>query len=287
MKPKSKKSKKQEHRSLVASNQTEFASSITKVAVSQICKSVGFKAAQLYALDILTDVAIRYLQSIAKSAAAYANASSRTQSNMFDLISALNDINFVSGFQGAASLHRNSACVLASGVLCDLNNFVKNSRENPFAKPISKGGAVDLPLPMMHSSGSTNFSSISRGLHIPRWLPPFPDMATFVENHEILVSQRNRGEQLWESTLSLEKHESNESMLVNKTSSLRGLEEPRGKVKFTVGMGRRVGNGMEGGLRKVICGGEKRVYCRIRSNDDETVKTDDGDGIKRRKTYEF
>ncbi|KAI6703087.1 hypothetical protein NL676_012223 [Syzygium grande] len=284
MKP---KSKKQEHRSLVASNQTEFASSITKIAVSQICKSVGFKAAQLYTLDILTDVAIRYLQSIAKSAAAYANASSRTQSNLFDLINALNDINSVSGFQGAASLHNNSAAVLASGVLCDLNDFVKNSREIPFAKPVPKGGALDLPLPVMHSSGGTKFSSISRGLHMPRWLPPFPDMATFVENLEISFSQRNHGEQLWGSTLSLENHESNEPILENKRPSSRGLEEQRGKVKFTVGKGRRAGNGMEGGLRKVICGGEKRVYCRIRSDNDEIVEADDGDGIKRRKTCKF
>lgn len=281
------KSKKKEHHSLVASNQTEFASSVTKIAVSQICKSVGFKAAQLYTLDILTDVAIRYLQSIAKSAAAYANASGRTQSNVFDLVSALNDVNSVSGFQGAASLHKNSASVLASGVLCDLNNFVRNSREIPFAKPVPKGGVLDLPSPMMHSSGGTNFSSISRGLHIPRWLPPFPDMATFVENREILYGQRNNGEQLWGSTSSLENHESNEPTLVNRGPSLRGLEERRGKVKFTVGMGRRVGNGTEGGLRKVICGSEKRVYCRIRSDDDETVKTDDGDGIKRRKTREL
>ncbi|KAF7852177.1 hypothetical protein BT93_L5338 [Corymbia citriodora subsp. variegata] len=281
------KSKKQENLSLVASNQTEYASSITKIAVSQICKSVGFKSAQLHALDILTDVAVRYLQSIAKSAATYANTSSRTQSNMFDLINALNDINSVSGFQGAACIHKNSASVLASGVLCDLNNFVKYSHEIPFAKPVPKGDAVDLPLPMMHSSGGTNFSSISRGLHIPRWLPPLPDMATSMENREILSSQRNHGEQLWGSSLSLEKHETNEPILVNKRPSLMGLEEWRGKVKFTIGMGRRIGNGMEGGLRKVICGGEKRVYCRIRSDDDETVRTDDGDGINRTKICEF
>ncbi|KAI3420481.1 BTP domain-containing protein [Psidium guajava] len=284
MKP---KLKKQERRSLVASNQTEFASSVIKIAVSQVCKSVGFKSVQLYTLDILTDVAIRYLHSIAKSAAAYANASGRTQSNVFDLVSALCDINSVSGFQGAASLHKNSGSLLASGVLYDLNNFVKYWHEIPFAKPVPKAGVVDSPLPMMHSSGGTNFLSVSQGLHIPRWLPPFPDMATFVENRETSFSQRNHGEQLWGSTSSLENHKSNELTLVNKGPSLRGLEERRGKVKFTVGMGRRVGNGMEGGLRKAICGSERRVYCRIRSDDDETARTDDGDGIKRRKTHKL
>uniref|UniRef100_A0A2N9GLP1 Bromodomain associated domain-containing protein n=1 Tax=Fagus sylvatica TaxID=28930 RepID=A0A2N9GLP1_FAGSY len=150
------------------------------MAVSQICKSVGYKSIQVSALDTLTLVATKYLQAIAKSASSYSNTSNRTQSNLFDLTLALQDL---------VSLH---TCTLftTGGIIRDLANFVSFHDEIPFAKPIPRPRRS---IPLWNSTGSSSSSSSS---HVPQWLPMFPDV-----NNNSSVNERKCGESLWEDSV--------------------------------------------------------------------------------------
>ncbi|KAA8537138.1 hypothetical protein F0562_029636 [Nyssa sinensis] len=112
----------------------DFLFAITRIAVAQICQSVGFKASQNSALETLTDIAAGYLQALAKSAAASATSSGRTQSNLFDIVFALEDLYSAQGFRGASNVNQP---LLASSTLVDIMKFVKYTDEIPFAKRIS------------------------------------------------------------------------------------------------------------------------------------------------------
>ncbi|KAK9920968.1 hypothetical protein M0R45_029502 [Rubus argutus] len=64
----------------------EFGRAVSKVAVAQICESVGFQGFKESALDSLADIAIRYLRDLGKMANYYANLAGRTESNVFDIV---------------------------------------------------------------------------------------------------------------------------------------------------------------------------------------------------------
>ncbi|KAJ6882746.1 hypothetical protein NC651_029127 [Populus alba x Populus x berolinensis] len=116
-----------------AENPSDYAFKITKTAVSQICQSVGFKTTQLSALETLTHVATLFLQTLAKTAVLYSNASSRTQSNIFDIINSLHDMSSVRGFTGGSTLHCNISGIslLRSSVFKNIKSFVEFSDEIP------------------------------------------------------------------------------------------------------------------------------------------------------------
>lgn len=114
---------------------SKFAFAVTRIATAQICQSVGFTSAQRSALNTLTDVAARYLRALAESAAASAASSGRTQSNLCDVVRALEDLGSVQGFRGAWDVTRTQT-LLASPTLVDLAKFVECVDEIPFAKPV-------------------------------------------------------------------------------------------------------------------------------------------------------
>ncbi|GFS44888.1 hypothetical protein Acr_00g0092660 [Actinidia rufa] len=149
---------------------SEFALAVTRIAVAQICQSVGFRAAQCSALEALTDVAARHLRAAAESAAASANSSGRTQSNLYDVVYSLEALASVQGFSGASNVNQT---LLASSALTDLAKFVKYTDEIPFAKPILRRSP-----PQKSVASQPNSASIVGFSHIPRWLPPIPDMGT-------------------------------------------------------------------------------------------------------------
>ncbi|EEF32236.1 transcription initiation factor TFIID subunit 8 [Ricinus communis] len=166
MKPKSKQNIIETH-SPKATDPSDFPFQITKISVSQICQSVGFKSTQLSALETLTHIATLYLKNLAKASASYSSASNRTQSNVFDIINALHDLSSIQGFTGASTLHYTSNILSSSRVVKDLSVFVNSIVEIPFAKPIPRVN----PVPPRRSLGLESTSM----QHIPKWLPRFPD----------------------------------------------------------------------------------------------------------------
>ncbi|KAF7149302.1 hypothetical protein RHSIM_Rhsim03G0155300 [Rhododendron simsii] len=157
-----------------------FAFAVTRIASAQICQSVGFTSARRSALDTLTNVAARYLRALARSAAAASSSSGRTQSNLLDVVRALEDLASVHGFSGAWDPSRRP---LASATLADLSSFVERTDEIPFAKP----------LPRPPSPERAVFTAKWTGvLHVPRWLPAFPEMGEREIGGEERVKEEER-----------------------------------------------------------------------------------------------
>ncbi|KAL5773494.1 hypothetical protein ACOSP7_013082 [Xanthoceras sorbifolium] len=206
----------------------EFSFKITRVAVSQICRSVGFKAAQHSALETLTLITTRYLEEVAKLASSYSHESNRTQSNLFDLINAFHDLSSpIQGFVGASTLHRDD--VLDSCLLKEISGFVKSTDEIPFAKPIPRN---------MYQLQKKRVSN-SRGLHVPRWLPSFPDVATYKECKEMVCIRTTS--HLWENSEFVQ--EKDKSGGVVERISGGDLVVERGKLSFKFGL-KAAGNGL-------------------------------------------
>lgn len=210
-----------------SSTPSEFAFAIARIAVSQICQSVGYRKTHLSALETLTHIATKYLHAIAASASFAAASSNRTQSNLFDILRALHDLRSVEGFAGASDLHRTDYCLLGSSVLLELASFVMNTDETPFARPI----------PCLEDSTEQKrmeySSSEFRAPHVPRWLPEFPERSKCGGG---LVEKRRKGEELWENSLGESKNggtvkENGDVGVVLKME----LGAKRGKVRFRIG----------------------------------------------------
>lgn len=157
---------------------------LIKVAVSQICQSVGYKSVQQSAIDTLSSITAKYIEQVAKLAAWNSQQSNRTESNIFDLINALH------GMQNSG-IQQNS-CLLSSSVLEEISEFVKRVKEIPFAKPIPRNWTATSTL-----SSSPEIANL-RGLHIPEWLPPFPNPSTYKESKEMIPFRRCTSH-LWEN----------------------------------------------------------------------------------------
>jgi transcription initiation factor TFIID subunit 8 len=182
-----------------AENPSDYAFKITKTAVSQICQSVGFKTTQLSALETLTHVATLCLQTLARTAVLYSNASNRTQSNIFDIINSLHDMYSVRGFTGGSTLHCNGSgmSLLRSSVLKNIKSFVEFSDEISFAKPIPIGKSISL----RRNSIPLELNKLgSRGLHIPRWLPRCPDESSYNKCGDRYEKKRKGELVLWEKS---------------------------------------------------------------------------------------
>ncbi|KAK6115785.1 hypothetical protein DH2020_008054 [Rehmannia glutinosa] len=159
--------------------ESKFSFTLARVAVAQICQSMGFKGAQNPALESLTDVAARYLQAIAKLASASANSDGRTQSNLPDIIVALEDLASVQGFPGSSSTR--SVSLYSSPVIKNLMKFVNYTDEIPFARPLPprKKNVQGVKGKFLKYKGD---GDNSRGYyldgdgwrHVPRWLPAVP-----------------------------------------------------------------------------------------------------------------
>lgn len=67
-----------------SSSGDDFDRALAKIAVVQVCESLGFSAFQKSAVEILTDIGVRYLVNLANAAHSYANLAGRTQCNALD-----------------------------------------------------------------------------------------------------------------------------------------------------------------------------------------------------------
>ncbi|KAK2654974.1 hypothetical protein Ddye_008026 [Dipteronia dyeriana] len=152
-----------------------FGRAVSKMAVAQVCQSVGFEGFKDSALDALANIAIRYLCDLGKTSSSYANLAGRTQCNFFDIILGLEDLGTLKGFLGASE--SSGKCLVGSGMVKDLIEFVHSNEEIPFTQPI-------LQFPVVKSRKLIpSFSEMSEtppGKHIPSWLPAFPDPHTYI-----------------------------------------------------------------------------------------------------------
>ncbi|XP_062001902.1 transcription initiation factor TFIID subunit 8 [Rosa rugosa] len=154
----------------------EFGRAVSKVAVAQICEGVGFLGIKESALDSLADIAIRYLRDLGKMANYYANLAGRTESNVFDVVRGLEDLESLQGFSGAADV---THCLAGSGTTKGLVQYVGTAEENPFAQPLPRFPVVKdrRLIPSFEQMGEA-----PPGKHLPNWLPAFPDPHTYIHS---------------------------------------------------------------------------------------------------------
>ncbi|GMI86001.1 hypothetical protein like AT1G31240 [Hibiscus trionum] len=217
------KSNSHSHHEPEPSNPSDFSFNITRVAVAQICKSVGFGRSRVTALNTLTLVATKYLETLARSATSFSGAANRAQPNLLDLINALHDTSLHVGFKGADTLYGDD-CLLKSAVLEDLSGFVSSTDEIPFAKPI--GRTKERETEGLKPSPGGN---LQRGRHIPEWLPEFPDLG----NKEQSIKRIN-GETSWENSNSVLGHQTGEFEEKRDGNNGGKLSKERRKVKFWI-----------------------------------------------------
>lgn len=152
----------------------EFGREVAKVAVAQICESVGFDSLKESALEALTDIMVRYAQDLGMTASFYANLANRTECNVFDVVQGLEDLGSSTGFSGASE---GAGCLTDSGIVREIIDFVSSVEEIPFAQPVPH-------FPLMRNQVRTpsflQIGEIPSSNHIPSWLPAFPDRHTYV-----------------------------------------------------------------------------------------------------------
>ncbi|KAK4361428.1 hypothetical protein RND71_020380 [Anisodus tanguticus] len=187
--------------STTASTESDYAFTLTRIAVAQICNSIGFAAAETPALRILSDIATRYLRSIAKSAANSANSAGRTQSNLVDTVAAVEELSSVIGFPGA---WRATGSYLNSGAVKELDSFSKYSEEIPFAKSLPrKVFSIGSGKGLQSKEASNNEYIGGERKHIPKWLPVMPviekeerkEIWGFLFGESEEIKRENKGEE--------------------------------------------------------------------------------------------
>ncbi|XP_023770801.1 transcription initiation factor TFIID subunit 8 [Lactuca sativa] len=152
----------------------EFPQAIARIAVAQVCESVGFQGFQQSALDTFSDVACKYIREIGKTSNFYANLAGRTECNVFDIIQGLEDLSLSQGFLGASDRDH---CLSGSGIIKEISQFVNLSEEIGFAYSVPSFPVIKERklTPSFLQSGETPPTDI-----IPPWLPKFPDSNTYI-----------------------------------------------------------------------------------------------------------
>uniref|UniRef100_A0A7N0T6Z0 Bromodomain associated domain-containing protein n=1 Tax=Kalanchoe fedtschenkoi TaxID=63787 RepID=A0A7N0T6Z0_KALFE len=227
--------------------QPDFSLALTRIAVAQICQSTGFASAEPSALRALTTVASLYLRALAGLAASRANRSSRTLTNLYDVVAALEDLHSVQGFPGQSHV---SVPLLRSGLLVQIMDFVDRVDEVPFAQAIRRSKSLNLvgnPSICSSSDFEDQESVVSRRAHIPMWLPPLPNPGMYREEDKGVVSRRN-GEILFPNGSCEETSVSGSEMVEAWASGEKGgksgcerreLPAERCRVKFGFGAKRK------------------------------------------------
>nr|XP_043617021.1 transcription initiation factor TFIID subunit 8-like [Erigeron canadensis]XP_043617022.1 transcription initiation factor TFIID subunit 8-like [Erigeron canadensis] len=151
----------------------EFAQAIARIAVAQVCESVGFHGFQQSALDTFSDTVCKYIREIGKTSSFYANLAGRTECNVFDVIQGLEDLSIAQGFVGASDRDH---CLLESGIVKEVSQYVSLSEEIGFAYsvpsfPVVKEREVTSSFLQSGETPPTD--------DIPPWLPKFPDSNTY------------------------------------------------------------------------------------------------------------
>ncbi|GKV40942.1 hypothetical protein SLEP1_g48532 [Rubroshorea leprosula] len=153
----------------------DFGREVSKIAVAQICESVGYQGFKESALDALSDIAIKYLRDLGKIASSHANLAGRTECNLFDIIRSLEDLGVSQGFSGTSEIGN---CSVGSGTVKEIIEFIDSEEEIPFAQPVSYFPVIRdrKMIPSFEHMGE-----IPPGKHIPTWLPALPDPHTYVQ----------------------------------------------------------------------------------------------------------
>ncbi|XP_021760503.1 transcription initiation factor TFIID subunit 8-like [Chenopodium quinoa] len=147
----------------------DYGRAVSKMAVAQICEGVGFEAIKQSALVAISDIAVRFICDLGKSASFYANLAGRSESNLFDIVKGLQDF---SGFS-------------ENNIVDQMSGFVRTVEdiEIPFAHPIPR-----FPVPVTKNSRKLQTPSFLQmgetpsSKHIPDWLPAFPDPHTYIQS---------------------------------------------------------------------------------------------------------
>ncbi|XP_074570227.1 transcription initiation factor TFIID subunit 8-like [Curcuma longa] len=152
----------------------EFSRYVARIAVSNICQSTGFHSSQQSASYAFADITVRYICMLGKTAIFYANLAGRTSCNVFDVILGLEDFGLLRGYPGGASdVHR---CLLSSGIIQELIQFVNTEVDASVRRPIMKFPIPRMPKP---TPSFAQVREVPAGNHIPDWLPRFPDPNTY------------------------------------------------------------------------------------------------------------
>lgn len=197
-----------------------FEAAVSTVSTAQILRSSGYYAAEPAALRALSDIAGRYIASLGRAAAAFAEARGRTDPNVADAVLALED-HALGGFPGASDLTRPLLC---SGALAELAQFVAAVREVPFAKPLPRRD-----LGCGSGGGWESFAAAGREpplRHVPQWLPCFP------EGWEEQLSVRSQ-------VAANDEKDTEQAVTVMNGNDKRGMPENREKLSFRLGQKRR------------------------------------------------
>lgn len=147
----------------------DFSRAVAKIAVAQLCEAAGFQGFHEFALDTLSDVAVRYIRQIGKASGSYANLSGRSESNAFDIVRGLEDLGLAQGFSGASDTNR---CLACSGIVREIAQYVCEEDENPFVYAIPSFPVVkdQKSIPSFAQDGDSSPCE-----HVPAWLPVFPE----------------------------------------------------------------------------------------------------------------
>ncbi|WOG96962.1 hypothetical protein DCAR_0416301 [Daucus carota subsp. sativus] len=221
---------------------------VTRVAVAQICRSVGFKSVQNSALSVITDIAGKYLQAIASGAVSAANSAGRTESNVVDIVAALEHLHSNTGFPGGSGVNFGFC---SSGLLTDVMKFVKYTDEIPFAKPLRRERLRD------KISNTCYENCENRRSYVPKWLPLMPEI------RGLEVKRR----EYWPFTADKEMGVAVEGKNVE-IGKREMLPVKRPKLKFKIEKG---GIGFKGGLQN----SGKRVLGEIWSENGESSRVGD------------
>ncbi|KAK7345534.1 hypothetical protein VNO77_16138 [Canavalia gladiata] len=138
----------------------DFGRATAKLAVAQVCESVGFHGARESALEAFADVAIRYLVDLGKTASFHANVAGRSECGVFDVFLGLEDLESPRGFS-----------------VREVMNFMESMDEIPFAQPIPH-----FPVARERRSipSFVQMGEAPPAKHIPAWLPALPDAHTYI-----------------------------------------------------------------------------------------------------------
>ncbi|XP_047338020.1 transcription initiation factor TFIID subunit 8-like [Impatiens glandulifera] len=154
-------------------NANDYSRAVSKIAIAQLCDSIGFQGYRESALEALEDVAIRYILDLGKTSKFYANVSGRTDCNVVDIVQGLEDLSSSTGFTGASEIGHSFA---NSGMLKEIIDYVETVDEIPFAQPLQR-------FPISRSCRTApsfeQLGEIPVSKHIPSWLPAFPDQHTY------------------------------------------------------------------------------------------------------------
>ncbi|XP_007032778.2 PREDICTED: LOW QUALITY PROTEIN: transcription initiation factor TFIID subunit 8 [Theobroma cacao] len=167
------KSQKQSKSSKFNSKSDDFALAIAKVAVAQVCESVGFQSFQHSALQTLSDIIVQYIYNIGKTANINANLAGRVEANVFDVLQRLEELGSGLGFAGASDADR---CVVNSGIVRDIVHFVGEADDFQFAYDVPQFPVVK---EWKETGSFWEKGEEPPGKHIPNWLPVFPDPETY------------------------------------------------------------------------------------------------------------